>query len=94
MLSIQKGRWGLILEDEQLMNDEHFLQGPSGLDLELVEVLQGSSGLNLELVEVLQGPSGLDLGRDDERRTKRDFLILREPGCLRASEFQSFKYFA
>ncbi|KAM2397273.1 hypothetical protein ACFXTH_034094 [Malus domestica] len=31
-----KGRWGLIL-DEMMMNDEHFLQGPSGLDLELVD---------------------------------------------------------
>ncbi|KAM2397267.1 hypothetical protein ACFXTH_034089 [Malus domestica] len=31
-----KGRWGLIL-DERMMNDEHFLQGPSGLDLELVD---------------------------------------------------------
>ena len=30
------GRWGLIL-DERMMNDEHFLQGPSGLDLELVD---------------------------------------------------------
>ncbi|KAM1034673.1 hypothetical protein PS1_038346 [Malus domestica] len=27
MLSIQRGRWGLILGDEQLMNDERFLQG-------------------------------------------------------------------
>ena len=30
------------------MNDEHFLQGPSRLDLELVEVLQGPLGLDLE----------------------------------------------
>ena len=30
------------------MNDEHFLQGPSGLDLELMEVLQGPLGLDLE----------------------------------------------
>ena len=40
-----KGRWGLM--DERMMNDEHFLQGPSGLDLELVEVLQGLLGLDL-----------------------------------------------
>ena len=52
------------------MNNEHFLQGPSGLDLELVEVLQGPSGLDLEVVVVLQGPLGLDLegGFDEERR--------------------------
>ena len=31
-----------------MMNDEHFPQGPSGLDLELVEVLQGPLGLDLE----------------------------------------------
>ena len=30
------------------MNDEHFHQGPSGLDLELVEVLQGPLRLDLE----------------------------------------------
>ena len=29
--------------------------------------------------------------KSDERRTKNTFLILREPGCLRASEFQSFR---
>ena len=52
------------------MNDEHFLQGPSRLDLELMEVLQGPLGLDLELMEVLQGPLGLDLegGFDEERR--------------------------
>ena len=31
-----------------MMNDEHFLQGSAGLDLELVEVLQGLLGLDLE----------------------------------------------
>ena len=30
------------------MNDEHLLQGPSALDLELVEVLQGALELDLE----------------------------------------------
>ena len=30
------------------MDDEHLLQGPSGLDLEWVEVLQGALGLDLE----------------------------------------------
>ena len=45
------------------MNDEHFLQGPSGLDLELVEVLQGPLGLDLRMNDehFLQGPSRLDL---------------------------------
>ena len=47
-----------------------FFKGPSGLDLESVEVLQRPLGLDLESVEVLQGPLGLDLegGFDEERR--------------------------
>ncbi|KAM2457881.1 hypothetical protein ACFX1W_006737 [Malus domestica] len=43
-----------------------------------------------------KGRRGLILKVDDcwmnaARRTKKAFLILREPGCLRASEFQSFR---
>ena len=40
------------------MNDEHFLQGPSVLDLELVEFLQGPLRLDLEE------------GFDEERRDR------------------------
>ena len=35
------------------MNDEHFLQGPSGLDLELMEVLQGPLGLDLRRTKLV-----------------------------------------
>ncbi|KAM1960665.1 hypothetical protein ACFX16_021207 [Malus domestica] len=88
------------------MNDERFLQGPSGLGLDeqrmsgFVDVVDPKGPLGLDLGRTdderwcfLQGPSGLDLERamDEERRTKRAFLILREPGCLRASELQSFR---
>ncbi|XP_050131513.1 uncharacterized protein LOC126607846 [Malus sylvestris] len=77
----------LILRDERMMNDEHFLQGPSGLDLELVEVLQGPLGLDLELVEVLQrGRRGLIL-KNDERRTKKAFLILRDERMMNDEHF-------
>ncbi|KAM1737493.1 hypothetical protein ACFX12_015704 [Malus domestica] len=32
-----KGRRGLILEERSTKNEEHFLQGPSGFDLELMD---------------------------------------------------------
>ena len=57
------------------MNDEHFLQGPSGLDLELVEVLRGPLGLDLE--------GGFD---EERRELSRSFGILGDLGgwCLKA----------
>ena len=59
------------------MNNEHFLQGPSGLDLELVEVLQGPRRFDLE--------GGFD---EEWRELSWSFEI-----CLGALEFQSFKVF-
>ncbi|KAM1789823.1 hypothetical protein ACFX12_033945 [Malus domestica] len=60
-----------------MMNDEHFLQGPSRLDLELVEVLQGPLGIDLEG------------GFDEERRGL--FLILRDLlESFRVSKLQGF----
>ena len=59
-----KGRRGLILG---WMGDEHFLQGSSGLDLELMELLQGLLGLILKNGGWIywccwsKGPSRLDL---------------------------------
>ena len=50
-------------------------------------------GFDLELVEVLQGPLGLDLkgGFNEERRTKKAFLIVRDLlEGFRVSKLQGF----
>ena len=74
-----KGRRGLILEERWTKNEEHFLQGPSGLDLELVDDCWS------------KGPLGLDLRMNDERRTLSWFfgnLDAWELRSFRASELQ------
>ncbi|KAM2691303.1 hypothetical protein EV2_005719 [Malus domestica] len=48
MIVDPKGRWGLILDER--MNEEHFLQGPSGLDLE--------GGFDEETKKGFRDPSG------------------------------------
>ena len=86
-----KGPLGL---DLRWTDDERwcFLQGSSGLDLELVEVLQGAVGAwSWRWIIVEPMAVGAWSWKNDERRTKKAFLILRELGCLRASEFQSFR---
>ena len=58
------------------MNDEHFLQGSSGLDLELMEVLQGPLGLDLE--------GGF---YEERRELSRSFGILGNLGGLVLESF-------
>ena len=88
--------FGLDLE-EQWWTD---LQGLLGLILK-VDLIQGPSGLDLELVDDCwsKGPLGLDLRMNDERRTKSEESVLDSSRTwilesFGVSELQSFKSFA
>ncbi|KAM1225465.1 hypothetical protein ACFX13_044931 [Malus domestica] len=84
------------------MNDERFLQGPSGLGLDeqrmsgFVDVVDPKGPLGLDLGRTdderwcfLQGPSGLDLERamDEERRTKNEESFLDSSGTWMLESF-------